>query len=137
MILTLEEKSTLKSSFALLHAEDINIATCFYDNLFELAPLIEPLFKSERNNIENHFYELIRTAVNKVEHFEDLRPMLLALGKRHCAYGAKAAHFNIVKTAFILSIQYVLKGQCTAAMEQAWSKYIDNISQVMIEGIES
>lgn len=137
MNLTLEEKSTLKSSFALLHAEDVNIATCFYDNLFELAPLIEPLFKSDRNNIENHFYELIRTAVNQIDCFEDLRPMLLALGKRHSSYGAKAAHFPIVKTAFILSIQYILKSQCNAAMEQAWSKYIDNISQVMIEGLES
>jgi hemoglobin-like flavoprotein len=41
MILTLEEITTLKSSFALLHVEDVNIATCFYDNLFKLAPLIE------------------------------------------------------------------------------------------------
>ncbi|KXI30678.1 globin domain-containing protein [Paraglaciecola hydrolytica] len=137
MILTVEEKSAIKESFAVLLRENANVAECFYNNLFELAPLIKPLFKSGRENIENHFHELIGTAVNKIDHFNDLRADLIALGKRHKIYGAQQAHFAVVKAAFILSIQYKLKGQCSPFLENSWAKYIDNISSVMIEGLES
>lgn len=135
MTLTDEEKYIIKFSFAQLTNEGANFAECFYKNLFAMAPLIRPLFKSEHEILEKHFYELISTAVNKVDHFEDLRCHLLSLGRRHKAYGAQLIHFEVVKTALILSLQYELKDRCNEATKIAWSKYIDNISEVMIEGL--
>ena len=41
MILTIEEKNTIKLSFVLLSKENSNIAEVFYDTLFEMAPLIK------------------------------------------------------------------------------------------------
>jgi hemoglobin-like flavoprotein len=73
--------------------------------------------------------------VNEIDHFESLRPHLLELGKRHRKYGAQTNHFEVVKAVFILSIQYVLRGKCNETMGVAWSKYINDISQVMIEGL--
>lgn len=135
MVLIVEEKNAIKLSFALLVKEKINIAKVFYDNLFEMAPLIKPMFKNEREVIEKHFYDLISAAVNEIDHFEKFRPRLIELGMRHKEYGANIAHFGIVKAAFMLSIQYELKGVFNESMEVAWSKYIDNIAQAMIEGL--
>jgi hemoglobin-like flavoprotein len=100
-----------------------------------MAPLIKPMFKSDRNILETHFHELISIAVNDIEHFEYLRPSLLQLGRKHLEYGVKISHFSIVKSAFMLSLQYHLKGQFDDAMDIAWSKYVDIISQTMIEGL--
>lgn len=135
MILTVEEKNIIKLSFAELIKENVNIAECFYNNLFEMAPLIEPMFKSEPNILEKHFNELISTAVDKIDNFEAFQSSLLELGKRHKKYGAQLSHFEIVKSALMLSIQYELKGQYNEALGAAWSKYIDILSQVLIDGL--
>jgi hemoglobin-like flavoprotein len=137
MILTIEEKAIIKLSFTQLINQKVNIAECFYNNLFEMQPLIKPLFKTDRKVIEKHFYDLISLAVNKIDNFEELKPILLELGKRHKEYRAKMYHFEVVKAAFILSIQYELKHECNETMTIAWSTYIDNISQVMIEGLST
>ncbi|GAA0854094.1 globin domain-containing protein [Aliiglaciecola litoralis] len=136
-ILTLEEKQQITLSFSLLKNAKTNIAKSFYDNLFEMAPLVKPMFTSERETIENHFYELINSAVDNINNFSAIRPHLFDLGYQHKAYGVREHHFTVVKAAFILSIQYNLKGQFHDALEVAWSKYFDELSQVMIEGLRS
>jgi hypothetical protein len=55
MSLTDEEKYIIKSSFAQLTTESVNFSECFYKKLFEMAPLIEPLFKSDHEILENTF----------------------------------------------------------------------------------
>jgi len=137
MILTIEERSIIKSSFAELIKENVNIAECFYNNLFEMAPLIKPMFKSDPNILEKHFNELIIKAVSKVDNFEAFQSHLFELGKRHKEYGAQISQFEIVKSSLLLSLQYELKGQYNEALEFAWSKYIDNISQIMIDGLST
>ena len=115
--------------------KNINLAESFYDNLFEMAPLIKPMFKTDRKTVERHFYEMVSIAVNQIDHFEELRPSLIELGRRHFELSVKINQFSIVKSAFMLSIQYHLKEKCTESLEAAWSKYIDIISEAMIEGL--
>ncbi len=133
----MDERNIIRLSFAQLSKGGNDFAKVFYDNLFEMAPLIKPMFKSDRDTIEKHFYELISFAVNEVEHFEDFKPQLRELGKRHKEYGAQIEHFTIIKTAFMLSLQYNLKGQFDELSETAWSKYVDIIAQEVIEGIST
>ncbi|WP_299791817.1 globin domain-containing protein [uncultured Shewanella sp.] len=135
MKLTTQEKKLIQRSFLVLNQSNKSFATCFYDCLFELAPLIKPMFKSERRIFEQHFHELISTAVNKIENFDDIQPILLKLGQKHKEYGVKKEQFGIVKTALILSVQYQLKSGSNSAIEQAWSNYYDQIAEVMIEGL--
>lgn len=135
MPLSLKEKAMIKLSFAQLTENGSNIAECFYKNLFEMAPLIKPLFKGDHTVLNIHFNELIGSAVDKVDNFDELSSDLLDLGKRHKTYQAKEMHFAIVKAALLLSIQYELKGQCTEATIDAWKKYIDDISAIMIKGM--
>jgi hemoglobin-like flavoprotein len=137
MILTVDEKNIIKLSYAELIKENVNIAESFYKNLYDMEPLIKPMFKSAPNILEKHFNELIMTAVNKIDNFEVFQPHLFELGKRHKEYGAEISQFEIVKSALLLSLQYELKGQYNEALEIAWSKYIDNIAQIMIDGLST
>ncbi|WP_339723329.1 globin domain-containing protein [uncultured Paraglaciecola sp.] len=136
MPLSIADKAAITLSFSQLTQSKSNVAESFYKNLFDMAPLIKPLFKSDRKLLEIHFNELFSTAVHKINHFEELKADLLALGKRHKSYQAKASHFTVVKSALLLSIQYELKGQCSDAVINAWQQFIEDISEVMIEGLE-
>ncbi len=135
MSLTSGEKQLIKSSFKMLNKNEGGFASCFYDHLFELAPLIKPMFKSDRSLNEKHFYELFSTATVKIDNFAEIRPLLIELGRRHKAYGVKRNQFAIVKNALMLSIQYQLKGRCNSSIEDAWSKYFDEISEAMLVGL--
>lgn len=129
------DKELIESTYAHLIANELNLAKCFYRNLFEMAPLIKPMFQRDTSVVEVHFNKLIHTAVNYIENFEELKPELYDLGKKHRGFGVKAAQFKVVKAALLLSIEYELKGQFNNDIKVAWSHYIDQISAVMIDGL--
>ncbi|MDF1880590.1 hypothetical protein JHD50_04615 [Sulfurimonas sp. MAG313] len=136
------------SSKLALHLQDLIIASLklfdmkllakeFYDALFEMAPLVKPMFKNDRNVQEEHFSTIVISALENIKHVEILRPTLLALGAKHYEYGVKENHFPIVKSALMLALQTQLKNKQSDLFEQAWSEYFDEISAVMIEGLRS
>ena len=135
MNLTADEKAIIETCYAMLIENESDFAKCFYRNLFEMAPLIKPMFKRDTTLVEVHFNELIHTAVKYVENFEELKPELYDLGKKHRGFGVKAAQFKVVKASLLLSIEYALKGQFNTDVKTAWSHYIDQISAVMIAGL--
>ncbi|GIU23528.1 hypothetical protein TUM4644_17120 [Shewanella colwelliana] len=137
MSLTNNEKQLIKQSYTQITSATSNFAAIFYDCLFELAPLIRPMFVNERNVFEQHFNEIIATAVDKVNDFETIEESLLQLGRIHRNFGVNIGQFKVVKNALLLSIQYTLKQQCNEEIEQAWSHYYDCIAAVMIRGLET
>lgn len=135
--LTLEEINAIKSSFNQIAAKNVSFGKQFFITLFEMAPLVKPMFKREIGIIEIHFDEIISTAVSKVDNFEEIKPVLFELGKKHKDYGAEKTQFNVVKSALILTIQSELRQQSNELIESSWANYYDNIAAVMIEGLES
>lgn len=135
--LTFEEKSAIKLSFKQIAAKNVSFGKQFFIILFQMAPLVKPMFKREMGVIEIHFDEIISTAVSKIDNFEEIKPVLFELGKKHKVYGAEKAHFNVVKAALILTIQSELRQQSNELIESSWANYYDNIAAVMIEGLES
>jgi hemoglobin-like flavoprotein len=136
MNLTPHEIELIKVSFKTISENAVNFAGHFYDSLFELAPIVKPMFASERDVIELHFVEIMATAVEKIESFDELEPALLELGAIHKKHKVIASQFDFVKTALILAIEYELREKCNNAVISAWSHYIDEISAVMIRGLK-
>ncbi len=136
MQLTSNEIDIIKASFKIISENAANFASHFYDSLFELAPIVKPMFASERNVIELHFVEIMVTAVEKIESFDELEPSLLKLGAIHKQHKVIASQFDFVKTALILAIEHELREKCNNAVISAWSHYIDEISAVMIRGLK-
>lgn len=137
MELTLHERLLIKQSYLVLEKSGQGFAEHFYECLFQMAPLIKPMFKSDRKLLEQHFDSLMGTAVSKVNQFHELREVLFNLGRLHRGYGVEKAQFEVVKSAFLLSIEYQLKISSASEILQAWNKYFDQIAAVMIEGLQA
>lgn len=136
MKLSCDEIETIKTSFALISQNAAQFASHFYDCLFELAPIIRPMFTSDRDVIELHFVEIMVTAVDKIEQFDQLEPALQELGAIHKSHKVIESQFDFVKTALILAIEFELREKCNHAVVNAWSHYVDEISAVMIRGLK-
>ncbi|MGS2719984.1 globin domain-containing protein [Paraglaciecola aestuariivivens] len=137
MDLTSQEASAIKASFKLLLVRKVNLAGSFYDMLFELAPLIKPMFKNKSPNLEVHFNSLIESVVENIDNFAQIQTQLFDLGQMHKSFGVEESQFSVVKSALLLSIQYQLKQDCTELTLTAWAKYYDIIAQTMIKGLNA
>ncbi|MGB1238857.1 MAG: globin domain-containing protein [Pseudomonadales bacterium] len=137
MQLTLEEMELIERSFERLKRADVHFAEYFYDCLFQMAPLIKPMFKSDRKVLEMHFHALITTAVEQIHQFDRLRDTLFDLGAKHRDFNVEESQFSIVKSAFLLSIEYQLKAHSNRETITAWGKYFDQIAQIMIAGLNA
>ncbi|WP_372870346.1 globin domain-containing protein [Shewanella sp.] len=135
MDLSPHENLLIQQSFAELDSHGEGFAHYFFDLLFQMAPLVKPMFKSERNLVEHHFYEVFSTAVIKINQTDELEPTLLKLGARHTTYGVKEEHFKIVRTALLLSIEFILANRCNEHILSAWGKYFDYLASVMCRGM--
>ncbi len=135
--LTVDEKQWIKSSYNLLIDKEVDLGKQFFLTLFEMAPLVKPMFKRDIDIVQVHFNEIIATAVHKIDKFDEIKPALFELGKKHADFGAQKEHFKVVKAALILTLESELRGYSNEQVRLAWENYYDNISQVMIEGLES
>lgn len=136
MRLKVEERLLIQQSFARLDQQGEAFAHYFFDLLFEMAPLVKPMFISDRSVIEKHFYEVFATAVEKIESFQSLEPILLQLGENHATYGVKKEQFKVVKSVLLLSIDFMLANHCNQEVLEAWGHYFDCLAEVMLRGME-
>ena len=130
-----EEVNLIKSSFQLIN--NPGLPENFYHCLFELAPLVKPMFKSDMHIQKKHFSTIFSSAVENIEHKEILGPILFELGKRHKDYGVKESHFSIVKSALLLTISSQLKDNHSEKTEKAWANYYDEMAAIVIKGLHS
>jgi len=135
MPLTQEDVARIISSFDIIKQDGKRFTRCFYDCLFEYAPLIKPMFKKDRSVQEEHFFALLSLAVSNISRQDELTPVLIELGQKHKSFGVEENQFPLVKTAFMLAIEYELKANFNEAIKQAWSNYFDSLAEPMILGL--
>lgn len=109
-------------------------ARLFYDLLFQLDPSAEPLFGGvDMSQQGKKLMEVLGTAVQALDRFEELKPVLHDLGKRHAAYGVELRHFDSVEQALLEMLNQLLGRDFTLDVRQAWTQVLGQVSSEMID----
>lgn len=77
---------------------------------------------------------VIATVVRGLRNFEKLEMTVWQLGRRHVAYGAIEAHYQVVAETLIWTLEQGLGKDYTADVKQAWLDALTIIAGVMIAG---
>jgi hemoglobin-like flavoprotein len=125
----------IKQSYEILKAQQDDFSTYFYDCLFDFSPALQPMFKTDRKKMQDHFMLMIGFCISNINDNEKVYQTLCNLGKKHKGYGVTKEQFILVKSAFMLSLQYHLRELLDEESEQAWEKYYDNIAKIMMSVI--
>ena len=107
----------------------------FYRGLFSAAPAVRPLFAN--TDLRRQKARLLAALVLLRKSLRDLDavvPNLRALGARHVAYGAEAAHYPIVGEVAIGSMAEVAGDEWRPEYGTAWATAFDLVAGVMLEG---
>ena len=125
----------LETSFDLVAPRGDELMTAFYSRLFAAAPAVKPLFANTDMRKQKAMLLSALVLIRKsLRDLEPLVPKLHALGARHVAYGAKAAHYPVVGEVLIASMAEVAGPDWRDEYAVAWAEAYGVVAGAMMEG---
>lgn len=129
------EVETLEESFDLVAPQGDELIRKFYDDLFEVAPAVKPLFANV--DMEGQRQALLNMLVvlrESLRDLDDIVPDLEELGARHAQYGAKPEHYPVVGEVLIGAMAEVGGDAWTPEYTAAWQEAYGVVQDVMVSG---
>jgi hemoglobin-like flavoprotein len=104
----------------------------FYEKLFETAPGVRHLFKTDINEQANKLVTILGYIVSKLDRMEELLPEVQKLGVRHNSYGTEPYHYEAVGQSLIATLKEGVGAAWTAEVQDAWITAYNTLKNVMI-----
>ncbi|MDF1792682.1 MAG: globin family protein [Thalassobaculaceae bacterium] len=132
MTLTSDQITLIEDSFADVVPIKDQAAALFYARLFEIAPEVRPLFKSDMAEQGAKLMATLGLVVKGLRNLDAVVPVAAKLADRHVAYGVKPEHYTPVGTALLWTLGQGLGEKFTPDVEQAWTNAYGILSGAMI-----
>jgi nitric oxide dioxygenase len=129
--MTPSQVKLIQDSFAEVAPIAEQAAALFYGRLFEIAPQVRPLFKSDMTEQGRKLMATLGVAVNSLENFGELKPVLESLARRHADYGVRDEHYAPVGDALIWTLEKGLGDKFTPDTRDAWARAYGAIADTM------
>jgi hemoglobin-like flavoprotein len=130
--MTPDQVKLVQDSFAKVAPISEQAAVLFYDRLFEIAPSVKAMFPSDMTEQRRKLMATLAVVVNGLSNLESILPAASALAKRHVSYGAKPAHYPVVGSALLWTLEKGLGDAWTPAVADAWTAAYGTLSGYMI-----
>jgi hemoglobin-like flavoprotein len=132
--MTSAQKRLIRESFPALREVAGPLVQLFYGRLFQIAPSVRPMFRSDIGIQARKFSDMLEALVEGLDDFDRQRPALRAMGLRHVGYGVVPAHYDILATAFLWALGHMLYPDFSAEIKGAWAALIEEVSATMKAG---
>jgi hemoglobin-like flavoprotein len=126
-----EQIKLVQSSYKEFRPVADQAAEIFYDRLFEVAPEVKPLFKSNMNKQGTMLMSMMGIAVGNLDRLEIILPAIRALGQRHASYGVRNDHFAIVGETILWTLEQTFGPAFTPELKEAWAATYMTLAGVM------
>lgn len=136
MIMTPEQKSLVKESWAMVLPNQESTAGLFYDRLFHQYPEVRPMFKGDMQEQGVKLMKMLDLAVNSIDDVESLMEPLKEAGKAHKGFGVVEADYQKVAASLLWTLEQGLGDVFTPKVREAWTQTYTTLAGIMIEGAE-
>jgi len=130
--MTPEQVTLVQESFAKVVPIADQAAVIFYDRLFEVAPQVKPMFTGDMAEQRRKLMAMLSTVVAGLSRLETILPAASALATRHVTYGAQPAHYPVVGSALLWTLEKGLGEAWTPDVADAWTEAYGTLSGYMI-----
>ena len=131
--MTEKQIQLVQQSWAKVAPNSAQVAMLFYDRLFEIAPQVKPLFKSDMAEQGRKLMQMIAIAVNGLPKLDTIVPAVQDSGIKHADYGVKPEDYDHVGAALLWTLDQGLGDDFTPEVEEAWTETYVTLSTVMKE----
>jgi Hemoglobin-like flavoprotein len=105
----------------------------FYQRLFDVAPGVRHLFKSNPHEQSRKLMTMITMVVSKLDQLDTILEDIKGLARRHDKYGAKKEHYAVVGECLIWTLNKGLGDHWNKETEEAWATAYTILSNAMIQ----
>lgn len=131
--MTPEQIAMVQESFEKVVPIADDAAALFYGRLFEIAPEVKPLFKSDIKEQGKKLMTMIGTAVRGLNDLEKIVPVVQKLGRNHVGYGVKDEHYGKVAEALLWTLEQGLGEAWNDDLKVAWTEAYTILATTMQE----
>ena len=117
-----EEIKLVQSTFQKVAPIAEDAAAMFYARLFPLNPKLKTLFKGDMVGQGKKLMAMLATAVNGLDHLDEIVPAVRNLGVRHVDYGVSAQDYDTVGEALLWTLGQGLGDAFTPEVKAAWTE---------------
>ncbi len=131
--MTAVEVELVKKSWAVVERLNPVVAgNIFYNRLFEIAPQLNPMFKTPIDGQSKKLLWMISYVIKRLNRLESVAAELGTLAKNHVKYGVKEEHYQIVGAALLWTLERALDTLWTPEVASAWQRCYHILSAAMI-----
>ena len=130
-MLTTEQISMIRDSWAKVVPIADQAAELFYGKLFELDPSVRSLFKGDMKEQGQKLMKMITFAVDNLDKLDEIVPDIQAMGVRHMGYGVKNSHYDTVGEALLWTLGQGLGDAFTPEVKLAWTDVYTLLANTM------
>jgi hemoglobin-like flavoprotein len=134
--LTPQQIDLVQSSFIKVAPIADAAAALFYNRLFDIAPEVKPLFRSDMHEQGRKLMAMLGIAVGSLRKLDAIRPAVKAMAVRHAGYGVTPAFYRPVGEALIWTLEQGLGDDFTPETRDAWLAVYATLSGVMMAETE-
>jgi hemoglobin-like flavoprotein len=110
------------------------LALLVYGRMFEIDPSLRALFKIDLVSQSKKLTETLLALADSLHHFDEMRPVLRDLGRKHLDYGVRPEHYQTLTEAMLWALRQALQEDFDSQTRAAWVAVLDAINREMLGG---
>jgi len=134
---TPQQIELIQRSFAKVAPIADKAAALFYARLFEIAPEVKPMFKSDMKDQGRMLMSVLATVVAGLNSLESILPTVESLAIRHRDYGVVPEQYDTVGAALLWTLEQGVGDYFTPEVRAAWEEAYSTLAGAMISAAEN
>ena len=130
-MLTKTQTRLVQESWRSVMAQCDEAAHAFYQNLFELRPEYQLLFKGNVAEQGHKLIRMVEMAVTGLRQFDMVVPALETLARRHLNYQVTEEMYGPMGEALLATLRQLLGARFTPEVEDAWREMYQTLARLM------
>jgi hemoglobin-like flavoprotein len=133
-MLTPDQRRLIRLSYEALREQSGPVSLLFYGKLFEIDPAARRLFHNDLAAQGRKLMDTLEMVSGSLERFEEIRPLLAELGRKHATYGVLPVHYESLIRALIWALGQALGPDFDFQTRQAWLLTLSAVRNAMLAG---
>ncbi len=136
--MTEEQVKLVKQSWRLFRSIDpALIGDLFYTKLFTDYPALKKMFPKQMKEQYVKLIDMISVIVSRLDNMETITNEIAAMARRHVEYGTRPAHYKMVGSALLWTLEKGLGNEWNEKMKEAWITCYQLLADTMISASET
>jgi len=136
MTLTTAQIDLIRDSFHRLEPDVETASELLYERLFEIAPELRAMFRSDMAGQGMQFMRTLGLIVQYLDDPQALRPHLAHLAQGHAAFGVKPEHFQPMGQSLIWAMRKTMGENFPEGAAAAWEAAYELLALEMVQMAE-